>query len=693
MAAAKTSPMSSLDPQLEGPGRLPRSAAMLLAGLALLAVAAAHYPVLAARALSIDDRQYLVDNHLIQNPSWHSVGRFFAEIRRPSTVEGYYQPLSMVSLMLDYAAGGRIDNPQPFHRTSLTLHVVNVALLMMLLASLTGRTMPAIAAGLLYGLHPLTVEPLPWIGERKTLLATAFALASLITYVRYARRTNRRVYALVTLLYLLGLLCKPTILPLPVLMLLLDFWPLDRLNRRAVLEKAPLLMLGLAAGIVAVGTQGSQTSTPYPAGTIILVAGYDIPFYLSKILLPAGLTSVYPFPEPLRLANPMIIGACVLTLLLAAAICVSLRWTRALFVGAGFFLLAICPTFTNVGYSLGIAADKYAYFPLAGMALIAAWGLSRLWSIANGAAARTKRTAVVCIVAGLAVGFAALTRHQYRFWRNTETLFQRIVDRAPDSPTGYAGLAYALAEQKRVDEVITLLEPVVGRHPEWYNVQLNLGKALLVKNRPEEAILHFRQALVSNPAFVPARYELGMACLALNRHDEGLRELGEVVRQKPQHLAARLAMAREFARTGQLDLALQEARAVVTLQPAHLAARRLVAEVLVRRQQYADAAGELATIVESDPQSPSAHHNLANALAMTGRPAEAELHYREAIRLASGYAAAWASLGELLATTGRTREAIEIYRRVLQLDPDRQDVRDELRRLETGNRPASRPAR
>jgi len=160
----------------------------LLAGLTLgvvLIVLAIHWPVLKAQALSFDDAQFLTENPLVQNPSWTSVRRFMGEVFEPSTVGGYYMPLSMISLMLDTAAGGSPNNLMPFHRTSLLLHGVNTALIILLIYQLFGRAWIAAAVGLLFGAHPMTVEPIAWVGERKTLLAAFFAFLSLMAYVRY----------------------------------------------------------------------------------------------------------------------------------------------------------------------------------------------------------------------------------------------------------------------------------------------------------------------------------------------------------------------------------------------------------------------------------------------------------------------------------------------------------------------------
>ena len=181
-----------------------------------VAVVIAHWPALSANALSFDDTQYLTENLLVQSPGWASAKQFLTEVLEPSTVRGYYQPLTMISLMVDYALGGRADNLMPFHRTSLILHAANTALVIVLLYLLFGQAPVAAAVGLLFGLHPMTVEPIPWMSERKTLLAAFFALCCLVAYVRFKHKGNWRLYVCCLVLYLLALMSKPTSVPLPL---------------------------------------------------------------------------------------------------------------------------------------------------------------------------------------------------------------------------------------------------------------------------------------------------------------------------------------------------------------------------------------------------------------------------------------------------------------------------------------------
>jgi len=323
---------------------------VLLLMIAVVAgiVSAAHWPALSARALCFDDNEYMVENRLVRNPGWASAGRFLSEVSEPSTVQGYYQPLNMISLMLDYAMGGRPDNLRPFHRTSLILHVANTATIILLLYLIFGKPWPAALAGLLFGVHPLTIEPLPWIGERKTLLAAFFALWSLIFYVRFAKSKGKINYAACLLAYVLALMSKPTSTPLPLAMLLLDHWPLGRLNKRAIVEKIPLFIISfLSAGITYYSqrwTAGAQMPHEFPLWRVPLVLCHNIIFYLYKIIWPTNLTPHYPFPDPVSLSNGMVAAGVVGTVVLIAVLLISWRRTRVFVTGWLIFFMMIFPT-------------------------------------------------------------------------------------------------------------------------------------------------------------------------------------------------------------------------------------------------------------------------------------------------------------------------------------------------------------
>ncbi len=408
---------------------------MLLAVVAAIA-AWTHWPALDAQALTFDDDQYLTNNALVQRPSWTSARRFMTEVLEPSTVGGYYQPLTMVSLMLDYAGGGREENLHAFHRKSLLLRVANTLLIVLLLYAVFGNSWVAAAVGLLFGAHPMTVEPIPWVGERKTLLAAFFSLASLLLYVRYARQPRPSRLVAPLLCFVPALLSKPTSTPLPALMLIMDFWPLRRLSLRAAFEKVPFFAVAGVSALVTYVSQSrtSVTSLPgeYPAWHVPLTLAHNIVFYLRKMLWPTDLTSHYPYPDPFTLEHPAVLAGVIGTGLLLASLVVALRWTRAPLSGWSMFFVQILPTMGIIGFTNVIASDKFAYLPAVGVLLVLAALLC--WISAPGRPRSRARLVSVGALIVVVVAFECrATRAYLGHWRDSDSLSLHMLALAPDS--------------------------------------------------------------------------------------------------------------------------------------------------------------------------------------------------------------------------------------------------------------------
>jgi len=455
----------------------------LLAGLLVAvcaAVLAAHWPALSTKATFFDDGQYLTENQLVQNPSWTSARRFLTEVLEPSTVRGYYQPLAMISLMADYALGGRPDNLRPFHRTSLILHIANTVLVIVLLYLLFGQAWVAAGVGLLFGLHPMTVESICWLSDRKTLLAAFFALLCLLLYIRFTRKENyRKLYTGCMAMYVLAWMSKPTSTPLPLLMLLMDFWPLGRLKWRAVLEKLPFLAVGGLSAFVTYISQSRTADVAMPGGhgleRILLILCHNIIFYPCKIVWPVNLSSHYAYPQPLELSNSMVLAGVVGTCILIPLLMISLRWTKAILTGWLFFFVAIFPTMGVVGFTIVIAADKHAYLPSVGLLMLLAsfmiW-FSNTSTIMNFS---LRRVAVVMLVLILAGAEAVATRRYLVYWRDSVSLNEHILTLTPDAAPVHYELGYTLQLQGRLDQAISHYNKTLLINPNHVDAHNNLG--------------------------------------------------------------------------------------------------------------------------------------------------------------------------------------------------------------------------
>ncbi len=676
------------------------SKAVLLAALIICvcaAVIAVHWPALSAQALSFDDTQYLVNNNLVKSPSWFSAWKFLSQVLEPSTVGGYYQPLAMISLMFDYSLGGRVENLLPFHRTSLTLHAANTALIIVLLYLLFGEVWIAAAVGLLFGLHPMTVETIPWVGERKTLLAAFFALWSLFFYIRYTHactvtaarnvtsakrgagiqspvgRSTWGFYIGCLLFYLLALMSKPTSTPLPVLMLLLDFWPLRRLKRQSFLEKIPFFILG---GIFAVITYISQTRTAITLspvkigiGRVFFTLCHNIIFYLYKIIWPVNLSSHYPFPNPLNLSQPMVLAGVIGTCILIPLLLISLRWTRAALIGWLFFFIAILPTMGIVGFTNVIAADKFAYLPSFGLLMIIASFLCNLRlkiSVISG----SKSAVIILLVLILVSAESLATRSYLIHWRNSLSLFEYMLPKAPNAPSLYYNLGAAYGELGRWQETIEAYKKAIRIRPDYAEVYDNLGAAYGKLGRRQEAIEAYKQAIKIMPDYAEAHYNLGNVYGELGRSQEAVESYKQAVRIKPDLVEAHYNLGVNYSKLGRSQEAVESYKQAVRIKPDYTEAYYNLGVNYYKLERYQDAIEAYKHAIRIKPDYDKAYINLGVTSYKLGRYQDAIEAYKQAIRIKPDFADVHYTLGVAYLVSGDKESALEEYKILKTLDAE-----------------------
>jgi len=580
-----------------------------VAGIVVLVQA----PVLRAQAFCFDDHQYVFTNPLVQKPGWESVGRFLREILRPSTVQGYYQPMGMISLMLDWAAGGRPDDLRVFHRTSLALHGLNAVLVALLVYRCFGHVGAAAAAGLLFGLHPVTVEPVAWISERKTLLASVFALACLNAYLWYVARPTVWRYATVAAFLALALLSKPIATPLPVLLLLLDWWPLHRLGRQAVVEKLPLFALSAAAGVITLVSQaraaGLDAPTDNDPARIFWTLCHNAAFYPIKLLWPAKLMPHYPFPEPLGPGQPLVLAGLVGTLVAVVLVCLSWRWTRAVVVGALFFVLTLLPTTNIIGFTHAIAALKFLYLPLVGwlLPLGALWA----WLWRPVAPPRWGRAGIaVAAVLVLAALEAYAARRYLDCWQDTERLHRHMVQVAPHAWAARYNLGEFLAQSGRTSEAIEQFERVLAQRPDHWKARSALGAALWRVGQCEAALAQLREAVRLKPSYFPAQFNLAAVLAECGQKEAALRQYRQVVETWPAETRARVNLANLLLSAGRPEDALRELEEALRLEPSYVRAHFNRGLVLRQLGRLDDAQAAFRRTLELDPNHAKAREQL-----------------------------------------------------------------------------------
>jgi Flp pilus assembly protein TadD len=642
----------------------------LVAALTLVALA----PVLRNDFVNFDDQLYVTANPTVQR------GLTAANVRwaLTATVAGNWHPLTWVSHMLDCQLFGTA--PAGHHATSLLLHVVNAVTLFLVLESATGALWPSAVAAALFGVHPLHVESVAWIAERKDVLSTLFMFLGLGAYVAWTRKGGMARYAAVAACLAFGLMAKPMLVTFPIVLLLFDYWPLERRDRgllRLVAEKLPLVALTLgdaALTIVAQGAAGAvRTTTGLPPGTRLANAVVAYASYLWKMLWPADLICFYPYPTAFagwRVALAIVVLAGLSVFALATA-----RRRPYLIVGWLWYLVTLIPTIGLVQVGHQSMADRYTYVPLIGIFLAASFTLADIiaryrvapWLVATAAT----MVLAACILT---------TRAQAAYWQTSLTLFTHALAVTPDNYMAHEKLGEALVDAGRRDEGIEHFRETIRLTPTFAEAHVALADALLehdpasaaehygdaVALKPEEATnhaklgnalwhagdvdgarLHFTEAVRLAPDDAESLSNLGVVLLAAGARDEAIERLTAAASLDPKSAAAHNNLGFGLAATGRLDDAARELREAIRLEPGLARAHFNLGNVLVTTGQRDEAVAEFERVLAIEPDNAEAHNNLGVTLERLGRTDEARAHYREALRLRPDYGSAATNIERL----------------------------------------------
>jgi len=564
----------------------------------------------------------------------------------------------MISLMLDGVMGGGVDNLKVFHRTSLFLHVANSLLLVVFLYFLFGRVLVAAMVGLLYGVHPVTIESIAWVSERKTLLAAFFALWCLIFYLHFIRKHDWWYGAVCLVMYVLSLLSKPTVVGIPVLLLLLDWWPFRRLNRKAVLEKVPLFIIAGVAGVVTFISQSKAASVTLPGESglvrVFLIFCHNIIFYLKTIVWPVNLSWYYPFPEPFNLSHPDVILGVVGTGVLIAALLISLRWTRSLVTGWLFFFAAIFPTLGVVGFHPMIAADRHMYFPMVGLLLLLGWYFGRFCGgeyVKLGKV--TQRIILVAAVVLLTTSEFILTRCYLVYWRDSESLYKYMVGYSPNVAELHNNLGNILKNSGKVEEAIERFNRSLELMPNSHQIHNNLGNALGKLGKIDEEIEHYRKALSLRPGFPAAHYNLATALAKQGKTDEAIAEYRQALRFGPRDVDALSNLGFALAGQGKFDEAIEYYKRALEIEPKNIIAHGRLGLALAGVGKIDEAIRQCRIVLSARPEDAEMRFNVGVLLERQGKIGEAIKEYQRALAINPDYRQASEHLKAALAKQGK----------------------------------------
>jgi len=595
--------------------------------------------------VNYDDAFYVYRNADIQSGiTWDSVKWAFT-----TDHAGNWHPLTWISHMLDWQLFA--DDPAGHHLMSLFLHVANTLLLFAVLKRSTGALWRSGFVAGLFALHPLHVESVAWVAERKDVLSTFFWMVTMAAYVWYAESPSIRRYCVVLVSLALGLMAKPMLVTLPFVLLLLDYWPLRRIEfatqarrkgapvtglsvGRLIAEKIPLFAAILASSVrtfivqqrAGAMEEGEHIDFVYRAAN----ACTSYVGYIAKMVWPSGLAMFYPHPRQNISILYAVLSAFIVVFITVVVIRLG-RKHRYLPVGWLWYAGTLVPVIGLIQVGEQAMADRYTYVPLTGLFIIIAWGLPELlgrW--------RYVRHALWTCGFGTLAALGVLTHYQQGYWKDTITLCEHALKVTQNNYVAHFCMTESLADQGRLEDAIRHNLEAVRISPDYLEALNSLAVALDKAGRVDEAIVYLRRALELNPGLAQAQNNLGFA----------------------------LARKGQFAEAvGHYRLALKTQDQRLDLPIIH----RNLAFALLRLGRYEEAAAEYGKVLQSQANDPDTHNMLGAVLFKQGKVEQAKRHFSEAIRVDPNYVVAQDNLGVALQSEGNLAEAIGHFRQALAL--------------------------
>ena len=542
-----------------------------------------------------------------------------------------WHPLTTLSHMLDcqlwgVRAGGH-------HFTNVVLHTIAVVLLFLVLRQMTGAIWQSAFVAALFAVHPLRVESVAWISERKDVLSAVFFMLTLGAYVRYARAPSLGRYLTMSIFFALGLMSKPMLVTIPFVLLLLDFWPLKRFavafsSKILILEKIPLLTLSVAAGVATLLLQRSSLAAveQLPLASRIGNGLVSCVIYMKQMIWPVGLAVFYPHPgDQLPVWE---IGLAVVVLGMASAGAIALRRKSPyLITGWFWYVVMLLPVIGLIQVGSQAHADRYTYLPQIGLYLLVAWAIT-------DALASQRQRRILAAAASVAVIALAWSAHvQASYWRNGESLWRHALAVTSGNHMAHDGLGERLANRGRLDEAIDQFQEALKFAPGFPEIESNLSTALLRKGRTDEAITHLQALLKSDPKNAQAHYVLGNALLKKGDSQGAIAAYKKALSIQVPYPAAHYNLGIALDQNGQTDEAIAHYQKAVQEETNYPQAYYLLGNDLLQQARVDDAIAAYGQALKNRPKYPEPEDSMGLALLQKGRPSEAIAHWQNAIAI------------------------------------------------------------
>lgn len=609
-----------------------------------------------------------------------------------------WHPLTMFSFAIDYSVWGL--NPSGFHLTNILLHTVNtvfVFFLVIRLIRVSSKQNPLIAAfvtALLFGIHPLHVESVAWVTERKGLLSAFFYLLTLLVYIRYTstetKRERHKFYTLSVVFFILSLMSKATAVSLPIVLLILDFYPLKRLSFRKgfdakmLIEKLPFFLLFIVSSLIAISVQGKAGALglpeQYPIDLRILNAIHSYIVYLIKMLLPVNLAPYYPFPFRITIFHPVfIISLIVFTTITLLGVLTLKRDKPFLFTAWLYYIISLLPVIGIIKVGGFAMADRYAYLPSLGLFLFAGIGIGAIFSILSKRAVQIFIVSVLVLLSGVLMN---KTYRQIGVWKDSMTLWSHQIRLFP----GRVALAYnnrGLAYDDRGDyqKAIKDYNTAISIDPKFVISYNNRGSTYVNLGKYEEAIKDYDKAISMNSKYAEAYSNRGFAYSSLGNHQEALKDYTTAISMDSKYAKAYNNRGNAYVNLGNYQEAIKDFNTAITLDRWYAEAYYNRGDVYINQGNYQEALKDCNMAISLNPKLSLAYYNRGNIYISSGKHQEAVKDYNIVISLTPEYVKAYNNRGIAYINLGKAEEAIKDFNMAVKLDLEYAQAYDNLGRL------------
>ncbi|UCF42748.1 MAG: tetratricopeptide repeat protein [Planctomycetota bacterium] len=663
---------------------------LIYAGLAVITVVAFEQ-VRLNEFIGYDDNQYVVDNPQVKAGITHKSLLWAFTSTRASN----WHPLTWLSHMLDCELFGL--NPCGHHLMNLFFHLANTLVLFWVFNRMTGAVWRSAFVAAAFSIHPLRVESVAWVAERKDVLSGLFCMLTMAAYVRYAERPSVRRYLPVFLALGLGLMAKPMLVTLPFVLLLLDYWPLQRLHwyrrsqveellegesgtvtyqraspRRLILEKIPLFGVAAASSaitfVIQQGKGAVRWGETFPLSGRMSNALVCYISYIIKMIYASRLAVLYPHPGD-SLPVWQVVVSLVLLAVLSTGIIYWGRRRRYLLVGWLWYLGTLVPVIGLVQVGVQAMADRYAYLPSIGIFIMIAWGAFDL------VAKWRYRRIGLGITAGIVLAVLLIcTRAQVRYWQNNLTLFGHTLEVTENNYVMHSNYGGALFEEGRFDEALAHFNEALRINPKYADARRNAGIVLLRQGKIDEAVAAFAEVLSYRGDWPITHNYLGLAYAQRGEFDLAVQNYNAALRLKPNYVEALKNLGIALKEQGKTNEAISKWVKALEFEPDNPDVHYNMGLVVAEQSRYEQAIHHFNITLAAKPNWPEAHHNLGAACYLQGKLDLAAKHCSEAIRLSPDYYDAHQNMGMVMAKQGKLDEAIRHFNKALEAEPPRPEV-------------------